>query len=309
MTARASGENAVRVVVALGGNALLERGQPLTMATQRRNARRAGAAIAEICRQRDVIVTHGNGPQVGALSLQSLAAQILPDQTLDVLSAESEGMIGYVLEQELRNNLPSREVVTLLSLIVVDPEDDAMANPSKPVGPWYDRENWRPLAEANGWSAIEEGGQYRRVVPSPEPLDILEVAAIETLVCAGIVPICAGGGGIAVSRTVEGTLTGVEGIIDKDLTSSLLAIKLRVSCLLLLTDIDAVYEGWGGNQPHALASLDRATAAQLDLAAGSMAPKVEAALRFAEATGGAAVIGRLQDAAAMLCGKAGTRVG
>ena len=305
---RTIGEETARVVVALGGNALMERGQPLTMAVQRRNAHRASAAIADVCRRRDVIVTHGNGPQVGALSLQSLASNVLPDVTLDVLSAESEGMIGYILEQELYNSLAGRDIATLLTLVVVDPEDDAMANPSKPVGPWYEARHWRPLAEANGWSGIEENGRYRRVVPSPEPLEILEVAAIEALLDAGIVPICAGGGGIAVSRTSDGTLAGVEGVIDKDLTSALLAIKLGASHLLLLTDVDAVYEGWGGDRPRALEFLDRAAAARLDLGAGSMAPKVEAALRFAERSGCPAVIGRLQDAAAMLDGRAGTRV-
>jgi len=303
-----SGEDRMRVVVALGGNALMPTGQPLTMAVQRRSARRAGAAIADICRHHDVIVTHGNGPQVGALSLQSLASTVLPDQTLDILNAESEGMIGYVLEQELYNSLPGRNVATLLTLVMVDPEDDAMENPSKPVGPWYEPSDWHPLAEANGWWAIEEGGRYRRVVPSPEPLDIIELPAIEALLRAGIIPICAGGGGIAVSRTADGALAGIEGVIDKDLTSALLATQLGASCLLLLTDVDAVYEGWGGDQQRALASLDRAATARLNLAAGSMAPKVEAALRFAEATGRHAMIGRLQDATAMLDGKAGTRV-
>ena len=296
------------MVVALGGNALMERGQPLTMATQRRKARRACAAIAEVCRRRDVIVTHGNGPQVGALSLQSLAAKVLPDQTLDVLSAESEGMIGYILVQELHNNLRGRGIAAVLTLVIVDPDDAAMAHPSKPIGPWYSAPDWQLLAAANGWSAIEEAGCYRRVVPSPEPIDILELPAIEALLCAGIVPICAGGGGVAVSRTADGVLVGVEGVIDKDLTSALLAIKLGASSLLLLTDVDAVYQGWGGDHPRALASLDRSAAARLDLAPGLMAPKVEAALRFAEATGQAAVIGRLEDAAAMLDGKAGTLV-
>jgi carbamate kinase len=262
----------------------------------------------ELCLCHDVIVTHGNGPQVGALALQSQTSAVLPGQTLDVLSAESEGMIGYVLEQELCNSLPDRNIATLLTLVVVDPEDGAMANPTKPVGPWYEARHWRPLAEAHGWSSIKEGGRYRRVVPSPKPLAILEMAAIEALVRAGIMPICAGGGGIAVSRAPDGTIEGVEGIVDKDLTSALLATELGAACLLLLTDVDAVYEGWSGDRPRAVACLDRNTAARLDLAAGSMAPKVEAALRFAEGTGRPAVIGRLQDATAMYDGEAGTRV-
>ncbi|MDP6342941.1 MAG: carbamate kinase [Alphaproteobacteria bacterium] len=308
MSDQPPGETGRPIVVALGGNALMQPGQPLTMAGQRRNAGRAAAAIAGLCGDHDVIVTHGNGPQVGALALQSQAAAVLPDQTLDVLAAESEGMIGYVLEQELYDRLPNRKIATLLTLVVVDPEDPAMTTPSKPVGPWYEAHEWRPLAEANGWSAIEDGGQYRRVVPSPEPRDILELPAIEALVRAGIVPICAGGGGIAVAHGASGELAGVEGIVDKDLTSALLAVRLDAACLLLLTDVDAVYEGWGGEAPRALASLDRAAAASLDLAAGSMAPKVEAALRFAEATGRPALIGNLEDATAMLAGKVGTRL-
>ena len=308
MSKRRGGDDITRIVVALGGNALMQPGQPLSMAAQRRNARQAGAAIAEICHRHEVIVTHGNGPQVGALSLQNLASGALPDMTLDVLSAESEGMIGYILEQELSNSLPGRDVATLLSLVVVDPGDEAMANPRKPVGPWYEVRQWHPLAAANGWAGIEENGRYRRVVPSPEPVEILELAAIEALLGAGIVPICAGGGGIAVSRTSEGALEGVEGVIDKDLTSALLAVEIGASNLLLLTDVDAVYRDWGGARPRPLASLDRAAAAELSLAAGSMAPKVEAALRFAEATGRAAAIGRLQDAAALLDRKAGTQV-
>lgn len=286
----------------------MQSGQPLSMASQRKNAGHAAAAIAVVCQSHDVIVTHGNGPQVGALALQSLASEVLPDQTLDVLNAESEGMIGYVLERELSNAMPDRDVATLLTLVVVDPEDSAMAKPNKPVGPWYEPQEWNRLAQSLGWSGIEDGGRHRRVVPSPEPLDILEMNAIEALVGAGVVPICAGGGGIAVARVPDGALTGVEGVIDKDLTSALLALKLDAACLLLLTDVDAVYRNWGGGDARAMASLERTDVAQLGLPAGSMAPKVEAALRFAEASGRPAIIGSLRDATAMLDGEAGTRV-
>jgi carbamate kinase len=308
MADRNSSDKRKRVVVALGGNALVEKGQPLTIAAQRRGARKAGSAIAEIHQNYDVIATHGNGPQIGALSLQSQSSTVLPDQTLDVLNAQSEGMIGYILEQELYNCLPDHRVATLLTLVLVDPNDEAMATPNKPVGPWCEASEWLPLAKTNGWFAIEEGGLYRRIVPSPEPIEILEIPAIEALLRVGVVPICAGGGGIAVSLMADGSLSGVEGVIDKDLTSALLATQLEASCLLLLTDVDAVYAGWGGDRQTAVARLDRAAAAQLYLGEGSMAPKVEAALRFVEATGGQAMIGRLQDAVAILAGNAGTRI-
>jgi carbamate kinase len=204
--------------------------------------------------------------------------------------------------------MPGRDVATLLTLVVVDPRSSAMAKPSKPVGPWYEAREWNRLAQSLGWSGIEENGRHRRVVPSPEPLDILELNAIEALVDAGVVPICAGGGGIAVARAPDGTLKGVEGVIDKDLTSALLALKLDADCLLLLSDVDAVYRDWGSGDARAIASLERSGVSRLGLPAGSMAPKVEAALRFAEASGRPAVIGSLRDAAAMLDGEAGTRV-
>jgi carbamate kinase len=294
-----------RIVVALGGNALMAPDEPLSIANQRRNAGQAAASIAEICEDRDIIVTHGNGPQVGALALQSQAAAILSDQSLDVLNAESEGMIGYVLEQELCNRIPDRKFTSLLTMVVVDPRSTDTAAPRKPIGPWYGPEEWQRLRDRFDWVGVEENGRHRRVVPSPQPLEVLEIAAIEALVAADIIPICAGGGGIAVERLPDGTLRGIEAVVDKDLTSALLALTLGASHLLLLTDVDAVYKGWGGQEPQALSNLDRAGAADLDLPAGSMGPKVEAAVRFAE-SGGTAVIGRLQDAAAMLAGDAGT---
>ena len=295
-------------VVALGGNALLRAGEAMSMANQRRNARRAAAAIAEVGRSRELVVTHGNGPQVGALALQGGPPGILADQTLDVLNAESAAMIGYVLEQELARRMTDRPFATLLTMVVVNRDDPALGAPDKPIGPWYDERGRRRVAKEHDWSWTEREGRYRRVVPSPEPCEILELAAVEALLRAGITPICAGGGGVAVTRAAEGGAEGLEAIVDKDLTSALLAEKLGAELLLLLTDVPAVYADWGGARARPAARLDRAAARRLGLPAGSMAPKVEAALRFAEGTGRPAVIGRLEDAARMARGQAGTRV-
>jgi carbamate kinase len=296
----------VRVVVALGGNALLQRGEPLAPEVQQRNARRAAAAVAEVARAHAVVVTHGNGPQVGLLALQAEALAGGAAWPLDVLGAESEGMIGYPLELELRNALPGRAVATLLTQVEVDPGDPAFAAPSKPIGPVYERAQGERLAAARGWRLAPDGAGVRRVVPSPEPRRIVELAAIRLLVEAGMLVVCVGGGGVPVAAA-GGGLRGVEAVVDKDLAAALLARELACQALLLLTDVDAVYEGWG---TPAAAPLRAATPAALRarrFEAGTMAPKVEAACRFAEA-GGIAGIGRLEDAAAILDGRAGTRV-
>ena len=297
-----------RVVTALGGNALLRVGESLSMATQRVNARRAARAISEVGRGRDLVVTHGNGPQVGALALRGGPPDILGDQTLDVLNAESAAMIGYVLEQELTRRIADRPFATLLTMVVVDRDDPALQTPDKPIGPWFDARSQRRLADVHDWSWIRRGDRFRRVVASPEPLEILELESIEALLRAGIIPICAGGGGIAVTRTPEGAVEGLEGVVDKDLTSALLAEKIEADLLLLLTDVDAVYEDWDEARERPIARLDRRAARRLALPAGSMAPKVEAALRFTERTGRPAAIGRLEDAARMAHGIAGTQV-
>ena len=297
----------LRIVVALGGNALLRRGESPTAGTQRTHAGEAMEAIAALAREHDVVVTHGNGPQVGLLALQAMAYTAVPPYPLDVLGAETEGMIGYVLEQELQNRLPGRAAVTVLTQVVVDAADPAFQAPSKPIGPVYTREQAHRLADELGWSIAEDGEHYRRVVPSPQPLRIVELPAIRMLVEAGALVVCTGGGGIPVSDG-DGTLHGVEAVIDKDLAGELLARSLDADFLLMLTDVEAVLEGWGtpGARP-----LRRATPAELrtkSWANGSMGPKVEAACRFVEATGGTAAIGALDDAVAIVRGEAGTLV-
>jgi carbamate kinase len=299
-----------RVVVALGGNALAERGEPITAEVARRHARAAAAAIAPLCARLDVVVTHGNGPQVGRLLRETEHdPDGLPPTPLDVVGAESEGMIGYVLEQELSRALPGRAVATLLTQTVVDPNDPRLLQPSKPVGAVYPADAEEAL-RARGYDLVREPGGVRRVVPSPEPVALVEAPAVATLVDAGIVVIASGGGGVPVVLDGDGP-QGVEGVVDKDLAAVVLASVVDARTLLLLTDVAAVEAGRGTPQARPLDRLDAAAARRMiadgSAPAGSMGPKLEAAARFAEA-GGVAVVAALADAEAALDGRAGTRV-
>lgn len=296
------------VVIALGGNALLKRGQPLEADIQLRNIRVAAAAIATIAQTHTVVVTHGNGPQVGLLALQAAAYQAVQPYPLDVINAETEGMIGYLIEQQLRNYLPDRQVVTLLTQVEVDAADPAFAQPTKPIGPLYTQTAAAQLAADRGWTIAVDGDAYRRVVPSPEPRRILELPTIRLLVDAGALVICTGGGGIPVVVTPIGGIRGVEAVIDKDLAAALLAIALDADALLLLTDIDAVYTNWHSPTARSLQATTPQQLRRYTFAPGSMGPKVEAACRFVETTNHLAGIGRLEDAAAILAGQAGTIV-
>ncbi len=296
------------VVAALGGNALLRRGQPADAAAQRANVAVAVRAIAELAREHDVVVAHGNGPQVGLLALQGEAYHDVAPYPLDVLGAESEGMIGYLLDQELVNALPGRDVATLLTQVIVDAGDPAFAEPEKFIGPVYDRAAAGRLAADRGWIVAPDGPFWRRVVASPDPHAIVELQTIRLLVKAGVVVVCAGGGGIPVVVDRDGRLHGVEAVIDKDRAAALLAEGLGADALLMLTDVPAVETGYGTSHARELHDVDAARMRELPFAAGSMGPKVEAACRFAEATGGLAAIGALQDAPAILRGERGTRV-
>jgi carbamate kinase len=298
----------MRVIAALGGNALLRRGEALEATVQRRNVARAAEALAALALENELIVTHGNGPQVGLLALQAESLAEVGPYPLDVLDVETEGMIGYLIEQELRNRLPGRSVVTLLTQVVVDADDPAFARPTKPIGPLYSRARAQGLAAQRGWTVAPDGRGWRRVVPSPEPRRIIELAAIRLLVESGAIVVCAGGGGIPVVVDPSGALRGAEAVIDKDRAAALLAAEIGAEALLLLTDVDAVYDAWGAPAPR---PLRRATPAELQsrkLDPGSMGPKVEAACRFVEATGALAGIGRLEDAECILVGSAGTIV-
>lgn len=299
----------MRIVVALGGNALLRRGEPAAAETQRRNVEVAAEVVAEIAAHHRVVVTHGNGPQVGLLALQSEAFREVPAYPLDVLGAESEGMIGYLLEQALHARLPERPVATLLTQVVVDPHDPAFAAPTKLIGPVYGEEEARRLASERGFAIAPDGEGFRRAVPSPEPLDIVEISTIRLLVEAGVLVICAGGGGIPVVADESGALRGVEAVVDKDLAAALLARLLHFDLLLLLTDVPGVIRGFGTPEAETVRKATPAELRALRLPAGSMGPKVEAACRFVEATGQTAAIGALEDAAAIVRGEAGTIVG
>ncbi|GAO37729.1 carbamate kinase [Sulfuricella sp. T08] len=296
----------MRIVIALGGNALLRRGEPPTAANQRRNVRIAAAALAPIACRHDLVISHGNGPQVGLLALQGAACRPDEPYPLDILDAETEGMIGYLIEQELGNLLPDRRCATLLTQIEVDPNDPAFGHPDKPIGPVYSEIEAQKVAQERGWSIARDGAHFRRVVPSPRPQRIFELSVIELLVSQGVVVICAGGGGIPVVSREDGSLIGVEAVIDKDLASALLARELKADTLMLLTDVDAVYRDWGTPHARAIRRITPQALRELDFAPGSMGPKVRAACEFVEQTGGMAGIGQLSDALVILDGKAGT---
>ena len=301
----------MRAVIALGGNALLKRGEPMTAERQRENVRTAAPALAVVAREHELVLAHGNGPQVGLLALQAAAYTEVEPYPLDVLGAQTQGMIGYFLEQELGNHLDKDEMFAmLLTMIEVDPADPAFQNPTKFVGPVYTQPQADKLANEKGWAFKEDGQHWRRVVPSPEPKRIFEIRPIRGLLNHDVIVICAGGGGVPVMFDPDSDhkLVGVEAVIDKDLASQLLAHDVDADLLVLATDVDAVYTDWGTPQQ---ARLDRVTPAELrslSFPAGSMGPKVEAVARFVEATGKRAAIGALDDIEAIVEGSAGTQV-
>ncbi len=299
----------MRIVIALGGNALLRRGQPMTAENQRANIRAAAERIAEIASGNQIVVAHGNGPQVGLLALQAAAYVDVPAYPLDVLGAQTEAMIGYVIEQELGNLLPEEQpLATILTMVEVDRDDPAFAHATKPIGPVYPRDHAVVLAADAGWSIAPDGDGFRRVVPSPKPQRIFEIRPIRQLLEQGTIVVCAGGGGIPTMFDEHGDLHGVEAVVDKDATSAMLAEQLEADLLVIATDVDGVYLDWGTPQQR---RLERTTPDELDglgLAEGSMGPKVAAAARFVRDSGKRAAIGSLDELAAMVGGAAGTVV-
>src|SRR5690348_11055195 len=302
----------MRVVVALGGNALLRRGQPMTVENQRENVRVACDHLAPIAEQHELIISHGNGPQIGLLALEEAAYGGVSQSPLDVLGAETQGMIGYLIEQELGNRLPfEKPIASLLTMIEVDPDDPAFTSPSKPIGPQYDKAEADRLAAERGWTFKPDGDKLRRVVPSPVPQRIFEHRPIRWLLDQGCVVICAGGGGIPTIYRPGRQLAGIEAVIDKDRASALLANNIQADILIMATDAQAVYVGFGTPQQRAIVAADPdvlLTRYEAEFAAGSMLPKVIAACDFARATGKPAMIGALGEIDAMLAGEAGTRV-
>lgn len=297
----------MRVVVALGGNALARRGEPATADLLRENVVSTVKTLAGLAREHELVITHGNGPQVGLLALQNLAYKEVPPYPLDILGAETQGMIGYLLQEELYNELGGkREISTVLTSTVVDPEDPAFENPTKFVGPMYTMQEALAKADEFGWQVSQDGTGYRRVVPSPTPMDIVQTRAVELLLDSGSIVICTGGGGVPV-RKVNGELHGVQAVVDKDLASAVLAEKIDADLLVILTDGDYATEKWGTPEAHDIFRASAEEIAKLHFAAGSMAPKVKAAVQFARA-GGRALIGPLDRADDVLARRVGTEV-
>jgi len=301
----------MRIVVALGGNALLKRGEPMTHDAQRANIRVAAQSLAPVAQQHQVVLAHGNGPQVGLLALQASAYKDVEPYPLDVLGAQTEGMIGYMIEQELGNLLPFEvPFATILTMVEVDPDDPAFQNPTKFVGPVYEQGEADRLKAEKGWVFKQDGAKWRRVVPSPLPKRIFEIRPIKWLLEHGTLVICAGGGGIPTMYEAgkERWLTGIEAVIDKDLASELLARELGADLFVIATDVDGVYLDWGKPEQR---KLGRVTIEELKthpFPAGSMGPKVAAAIQFVEKTGKRAAIGSLQDIEMIVAGEAGTNV-
>ncbi|WP_112274075.1 carbamate kinase [Lentzea terrae] len=297
----------MRIVVALGGNALLMRGERADASVQLHHVEAAARALAPLAAEHELVVCHGNGPQIGLLALESEADPSLTrPYPLDTLGAETQGMIGYWLAQSLRNAGVRKPVLAVVTQTVVDAADPAFAAPTKFIGPIYDRDQADRLAGQNGWTMAADGPNWRRVVPSPEPLRLIEQESIEQLASGGTVVVCAGGGGAPVVD--DGQLRGVEAVVDKDLTSAELAIALKADRLLLLTDVSAVMTDFGLPDAEPLRHLDVAELEHLTFPAGSMGPKIEACRRFVLATGSTAAIGALTDAEALLLGEAGTTI-
>lgn len=301
----------MRIVVALGGNALLKRGEPMTHDAQRANIRVAAQALAPVAEEHELVLAHGNGPQVGLLALQASAYKDVEAYPLDVLGAQTEGMIGYMIEQELGNLLPeTAPFATILTMVEVDPADPAFQNPTKFVGPVYDQAAAEQLEAVKGWVFKQDGEKWRRVVPSPLPKRIFEIRPIKWLLEKQTIVICAGGGGIPTMYEPERQrwLSGIEAVIDKDLASELLARQVDADLLVIATDVDGVYVDWGKPEQRMLTQVTPEEMKQYHFPAGSMGPKVQAAVQFVEQTGKRAAIGSLRDIGEIVAGTAGTNV-
>ena len=301
----------MRIVVALGGNALLKRGEPMTHEAQRANIQVAARALAPVAKKHQLVMAHGNGPQVGLLALQASAYKDVEAYPLDVLGAQTEGMIGYMIEQEMGNLLPYKvPFATLLTMVEVDPEDPAFKNPTKFVGPIYEEAEANKLKQEKGWVFKLDGAEWRRVVPSPLPKRIFEIRPIKWLLDKGTIVICAGGGGIPTmyDPAKKRWLTGIEAVIDKDLASELLAEMVDADLFVIATDVKGVFLDWGKPEQRMLEKITPGELKEHPFPAGSMGPKVAAAVQFVERTGKRAAIGSLEDIEKIVAGKAGTNV-
>jgi carbamate kinase len=295
------------IVIALGGNALLQRGDPLDAKIQRKNVATAAAAIAQLAKKHQIVLCHGNGPQVGLLALQNAAYDKVPPYPLDILGAESQGMIGYLIQQELKNQLLDRHMTTLLTQIIVDQNDPAFTKPTKFIGPIYSREQAEKIAQENNWQIAPDGNHWRRVVPSPQPTAIVELAIAKTLIQNDVITIFGGGGGIPVINTGH-RLEGVEAVIDKDNTAAFIATELQADALIILTDVDAACINWGTKDQKAIKKATPQLYQQQEFASGSMGPKINAACKFAAKTGQFAAIGSLNKLIDIIDGSSGTHI-
>lgn len=295
------------LVIALGGNALLQRGAVLSAENQYKSIALIANTLGELAKKYRIAIVHGNGPQVGLLALQNLAYQDVPPYPLDILVAETQGMIGYMLAQQLAAHHPEQQVSALMTRILVDAQDPAFQEPSKFIGPVYAPEQQKALSEKYGWMLKQDGDYIRRVVASPEPKKIIDIDAVHTLMAKGHMVICNGGGGIPMVATTQG-LQGTEAVIDKDLAAALLAEELNADHLVILTDADAVYSGWGTPDQRAIRSATPTELEPMAIQDGSMGPKIIAVSRFVQRSGKEAHIGGLKDIQAVLDGTAGTRI-
>lgn len=296
-----------KLVIALGGNALLQRGEVLSAENQQRSIQVFAQRVATLARDYQLVIVHGNGPQVGLLALQNAAYTESPAWPLDILVAESQGMIGAAIAQALTQNVGNSSVTTLMTRVEVDPQDEAFAAPGKYIGPVYQPDQQAELEQRYGWTMKADGQYIRRVVPSPMPQNILDSDAIRILVEAGHTVICCGGGGVPVVAQGEG-YQGTEAVIDKDLTAAVLANAINADHLLILTDADAVYEHWGTPQARALRHVTTEELAPFAAPDGAMGPKAAAVIQFVKQTGRSAFIGALKDAPQILTGEKGTCV-
>lgn len=297
----------MKIVIALGGNALLQRGEPMTYENQHANIVTAAKSICTLTDEHTVVISHGNGPQVGLLALQAAAYTDVPAYPLDVLGAETQAMIGYTLEQEVRNHAPGRNVATFITLTEVDANDPAFQNPTKPIGPIYTEAEAKKLADEKGWSIAPDGTSFRRVVPSPKPKAILPIDDIKTLVDKGTLVVCAGGGGIP-SVIEDGKVKGIEAVIDKDLAAAVLAAGLEADMLIIATDVDGLYLDWGTPEQRRVVEASPEELLKMEFAKGSMGPKVMGCINFVQASGKSAVIGSLADIEKIVRGEAGTLI-
>lgn len=297
------------IMVALGGNALLERHDRPDAAIERRHIRAAAVALAPLAAEHDLLICHGNGPQIGLLALESEGDTSLSEPyPLDALGAQTQGMIGYWLAQELSNAGVTRPIAALITQTVVAADDPAFGDPTKFVGSVYSQDVAQQLAVRHGWTVARDGSAWRRTVPSPSPVGIVEDPIIRRLIHSRVVVICGGGGGVPVVRHADGTTSGVQGVVDKDETAATIAVAMSAQRLLLLTDVAAVQRDFGSPAALSLRSLDIADVDDLHLPAGSMLPKVQACARFTRGTGHPSAIGALTDARAVFDGTAGTTI-